>query len=679
MRSLLAAAALLALFAAPALADVKVAGIFGDHMVLQRDKPIRIWGTGEPGERVTVKLGGNVASSVTDTEGRWQVELPAMKAGGPHKVTIKGYTTIRLKDVLIGEVWLCSGQSNMEWTVQLSADAKKEISAAKDKKIRHFKVAHRPSGSPLDEITSTWQVCSSDTVARFTACGYYMARELRKRLKVPIGLINSSWGGTRIEPWVPPEGFASVPSLADLHKRVVAADGKKPANHQQASVLYKGMIHALVGLPMRGAIWYQGESNHTEGRLYTEKKKALIQGWRELWGQGEFPFYFVQIAPFQYGQEDPAVLPTFWEAQAAVLDVVPNTGMVVTNDISTLNDIHPPNKQDVGKRLALLALARTYGQNVIDSGPTLAEMRVDEGTLRLVFDNAGKGLRSRDKKPLTHFEIAGADTGFHPAKAKIEGNTIVLSAKEVPAPFAMRFAWHKLAEPNLMNSEGLPASAFRAGEIPKPDFLGEIEEATGYTLAYDIDLANLSATPVYDVDKRGELEGKVARVAFLLELQPDGTGGQYLWVSMDAFTEDAKALGIPTAASGSTFQQAVTGLTVLSNVKGIETGSRLTGNIEFWASNYGPANAANVEGASAQIWDFGDAPGGAADGYGCMQVHNPGAKQTLFAINNWKAGGAGADIGIGSSDLDQRTTDWTFARNGGRYTHKRLRVFVQLK
>ncbi len=666
----------LLLLADDACADVRLPGQFSDHMVLQREMPVRVWGFADPGERVTVKLAGRSASTKADGDGRWRVELPALDAGGPHKLSVRATNKITIKDVLVGEVWLCTGQSNMEWTVQGSANARKEIAAAKDKQIRHLKVPHRASGSPEEDIAATWTVCSPKTAGQYTACGYFMARRLRKQLRVPIGLINVSWGGTRIEPWIAPAGFAGIASLEGLAEGVAAAAGKQPRSHQQTSVLYNGMLHPLVGYPLRGAIWYQGESNHREGASYTAKQVALIGGWRKLWDCGPMPFHFVQIAPFRYGKEASGILPVFWEAQAAVLEQVPDTGMVVTTDVATRNNIHPPNKQDVGERLALLALRRTYGKDVVDSGPAFRSMAIEGSTLRVTFENA-RGLRARDRRPLTHFEIAGADSGYVAADARIDGESIVLSAKGVAAPLAMRFAWHKLAEPNLVNGARLPAVPFRAGKIPAPDFLGGITEAQGYTLVYDLDLEKLSGNPTYDVDAHAALEGGFESVAYLLELKPHSGPAQFLWVSLDAFTDDPRRIAIPTAASEANFQMPAANLTIRSNVAGVPTGAGRIGNIEFWPNNYAPPNADEVAGASSKIYDHGDQPAAPVDGYGSMQLHDSETRSTLFAINRWKSGGAGADIGIGTSTLSERSTDWTFAGNGGSYLHKRLRVFVR--
>ncbi len=421
-------------------ADVRLPGFFGDHMVFQRDVTIPIWGWADPGESVEVTLGSQSASARSDDTGRWRVELPPLRAGKePIALRVKGNNEIEISDVLVGEVWLCSGQSNMEWRVQQSTNGEAEVAAANYPLIRHIKVPRRPSPVPLDNIEAEWQVCSPDTAANFTAAGYFMARHLFKELDVPIGLVNSSWGGTRIEPWTAPVGFQQVDALQDTYQSVIGrspgtseyqsrlaqhiaateewiaiakaavrtTEILKPSpsypselmpftSHQDPTMLYNGMIHALVGFPIRGAIWYQGESNHGEGMLYFEKKKALVNGWRKLWGLGDFPFYYVQIAPFQYGAENPEILAEFWEAQAAAQQI-PSAAMIVINDIATLQDIHPPNKQDVGQRLALLALKYQHGRNeLVARSPEFKSLEVQDGSLRVQLQNTGGGLKTRD-------------------------------------------------------------------------------------------------------------------------------------------------------------------------------------------------------------------------------------------------------------------------------------------
>lgn len=709
----------LPLFTDAAFGDVRLPAVFGDHMVLQQQTKIRIWGWADADEAVSVTLGTNSATAKPDETGRWEVELPEMVGSKQAvKLTVKGKNTIEFADVLIGEVWLCSGQSNMEWTVASCTNAAAEIEAAKYPEIRHIKVPLVPSTVPLDDFKSTWQVCSPETAGGFTACGFFMARELQKQLDVPVGLINSSWGGTRVEPWTPPVGFERVPALQDIYQSVIGRTPGTPqyksrlsahiaatqewltqakaavnttqtlkpspaypaeltpfTSNQDPTMLYNGMIYSLVGYPIRGAIWYQGESNHTEGMLYLEKKKALINGWRELWKQGDFPFYYVQIAPFQYGHEDPTILAKFWEAQAAVQQI-PHTGMVVINDIATLRDIHPPNKQDVGYRLALLALKNDYGQeDLVASSPEFESLEVLSERLKVKFRNTGGGLKTRDDKTPTHFEIIGAGSnGFQPATAKIEGDTVVLSAENVKSPVAFRFAWHMLAEPNLTGATGLPVGACRAGELP--DFLSQVPTAKEYTLVYDLDLSKLQHDIKYDADNSGQIKS-FDRIGYLLETSASDGSEQQIFVSMNAFTDDVKKIGIPTLASNASFQQSVASMDVFSSVKGITTGTNIaTGNIEFWPDNYGMPNSAGVKGASDVIYDFGDQKFPPVDGYGSMQIHNFAAGQTLFAMNNWVTGN-GADIGIGNST--GQTRDWTFTSNAGNYSSKRLRVFVRSK
>lgn len=706
------------MFAAPALADVRLPAVFSEHMVLQQQQKIRIWGWADAGESVTVSLAANKQSTKADEAGKWQVTLPPLPASKvPTTISVQGNNTVEIKDVLVGEVWLCSGQSNMEWPVAACTNAQAEIAAAKFPMIRQIKVPLVPSTTPLEDFKSNWQVCSPETAGGFTACGFFMARQLQKELDIPIGLINSSWGGTRVEPWTPPIGFQRVDALQDIYQSVIGrtpgtqqyrdrlsvhiktiedwlAKAKAAVNskdslapspsypaelvpftsNQDPTMLYNGMIHSVVGYPIRGAIWYQGESNHGEGMLYVEKKKALIQGWRELWGQGDFPFYYVQIAPFQYGSEDPTILAKFWEAQAAVQSI-PKTGMVVINDIATLSDIHPPNKQDVGYRLALLALKNDHGKkDLVANSPEFDKLEVLGDRLKVHFKNAGGGLKTRDGKAPSHFEVIGVGSnGFQPATAKIEGDAVVLTAANVKAPVAFRFAWHMLAEPNLAGGTGLPVGAFRGGEVP--DFLSSLPIAKEYKLVYDLDMSKLAHDIKYDVDNSKAIKA-FDRIGYLVELTTASGEEKKVFVSMAAFTDDVKKIGIPTIASQARFQTMVKSMDVFSNLASIKTGTNIeTGNIEFWPDNYGMPNGANVPGASAAIYDFGDEIATPADGYGSMQVHNHGASQTLFSINRWNGGGNGADLGVGNGPA--QTPDWTFSGNGGSYSSKRLRVYVR--
>lgn len=704
---------------APALGDVRLPAVFSDHMVLQQQQPIRVWGWADAGEKIRVSAGSAAVSTQANSDGRWQIELPPMKANKtPMALTVKGNNTLVIQDILVGEVWLCSGQSNMEWPVAASTNAAQEIASANHPLIRHIKVPLVQSTVPLDDFKSSWQVCSPETAGGFTACGYFMARKLLEELDVPIGLVNSSWGGTRVEPWTPPIGFQRVDALQDIYRSVIGRTPGTPeyrtrlsatiqsleqwiaqakgeldtqkstapspafpsellpfTSNQDPTMLYNGMIHALVGFPIRGAIWYQGESNHGEGMLYLEKKRALIGGWRELWKQGEFPFYFVQIAPYQYGNEDPTILAKFWEAQQAVQSI-PKTGMVVINDIATLNDIHPPNKQDVGLRLALLALKNDYGQSdLVANSPEFQSLEVLSDRLKIQFKNTGGGLKTRDGKPPSHFEVIGVGSnGFRPATAAIQGDSVTLTAPDVPSPMAFRFAWNMLAEPNLEGGTGLPVGAFRGGEVP--DFLSSLPIAKEYKLVYDLDLSRLNADVSYDVDHSDSFPN-FDRIAYLVELTTASGEERKVFVSMDAFTNDPKKIGVPTVASKAHFQMPVRNMDVFSNVSGVTTGTKINeGNIEFWPDNYGVVNGGKVAGASDSAYDWGDETAPPVEGYGSMQVHHYGAGQTVFAINHWRAG-AGAEFGIGNSP--GQTRDWTFTSNAASYSSKRLRVFVRPK
>lgn len=463
----------LALSIPVATAELKLPSIIGDNMVLQRDQSVPVWGWDNPGTEVSVSISkddaktGIGAGTQAGKDGSWHISLPSHKAGGPYTITIKGSQTKTIKNVLFGEVWLCSGQSNMEWRVSQSNNPKVEIENAKYPQIRHIKIPHRPSDKPERDVPSTgWQETSPKTVAQFTAVGYFFGRHLHKELDVPIGLIGSNWGGTRIEPWIPPVGFKSVPALkniADNLNDFPKKNGNR-INHQTPLALYNGMISPLVPYGIRGALWYQGESNNGEGMLYHEKMKALIQGWRHIWNNKELPFYFVQLAPYSRYRGNPENLAGIWEAQLKTLSV-PHTGMAVTVDISNLKDIHPKNKQDVGKRLALWALAKTYGQkDLVYSGPLYKSMKVEDNKIRVSFDHVGSGLVSRDGEPLSWFTIAGEDGKFVKAEAKIDGDTVVVWSESVNNPKAVRLGWHQDAEPNLSNKEGLPASPFRAGQ-----------------------------------------------------------------------------------------------------------------------------------------------------------------------------------------------------------------------
>jgi sialate O-acetylesterase len=635
-------------------ADVTLPAVFGDHMVLQQRSTATVWGWAEPGEKVTVKGSWQMFGGVSATAGKdgsWRVRLKTPGAGGPHTVSIKGSNEIVLNDILIGEVWVCSGQSNMEWTMEMlnTEDNRKAAAEADFPRIRLFNVKRVFDRQPQSDCQGQWQVCTPETVKRFSAVGFYFGRELNEKLNVPVGLINTSWGGTPAETWASaealrahgdfdaaldrlaePERFAQadkeeferqlgaweqklaevdpgtkenwqdaglddadwktmeLPSLwkdtelatvdgvvwfrrvtnlppswarADLELnlgsiddvdtvwvngvklgttagwekprtyripksalrvgpnviavRVVdtgieggfggseedmrigppGADAKASAtvartwkykvgyagtvpaapqtaaekrlNQNTPSALYNAMIHPLIPFRIAGAIWYQGESNRDRAIQYRTLFPAMIKDWRSRWGQGDFPFYYVQIAPYNYGNSDDPLSGFLCEAQMMTLKAAPNVGMAVTMDIGDKDNIHPTNKADVGKRLSLWALANTYKQrNIVYSGPLYKTMKVERDTIRLSFDHLGGGLVARGG-PLVGFEIAGIDQKFVPAKAEIDGKTVVVSSSQAPNPVAVRYGFKNWTLTNLFNAEGLPASSFRTDNWPR--------------------------------------------------------------------------------------------------------------------------------------------------------------------------------------------------------------------
>ena len=421
-------------------AEVRLPNIFSNHMVLQRGVPLKVWGTADDGEKISLKFGPRTFSTTADERGAWVIELPALKADGgkSHQITIKGKNKIVLEDILIGDVWIGSGQSNMEWSLNQSERRDDFVKGANHPGIRLFHIPKKQFDQPQPDVPNKWKTCTSANIPNFSAVLYHFGKAIHADQDVPVGLINSSWGGSPIEPWTVTK----------------SGSGK----------MYNGMIAPIIDFRVTGTIWYQGETNviQNNGLAYTGKMKALIEGWRRVFDNESMPFYFVQIAPWNNGRYADGQLPALWEAQCATLKM-PNTGMAVTTDIvHNLGDIHPSNKHDVGDRLARWALAKHYGKKgVTYSGPLYKAMKVDGGKIHLAFAHAGSGLKSRDGNALSEFKIAGADGKFVDATAEIVGNHVVVRADSVAAPTQVRFAWHRAAQPNLCNREGLPASPFQ--------------------------------------------------------------------------------------------------------------------------------------------------------------------------------------------------------------------------
>ena len=492
-------------------AAVTLASPFTDHAVLQQGIPVPIWGKAAPGEAITVTFGAQTLSTKAGSDGRWRVNLsPLTASSSPASLVVAGQNTVTLTDILVGEVWLCSGQSNMAFFVKWAANAKTEIAAARHPLIRHFGVAKASSLKPLDTLKGAWEVCSPTTVGDFSAVAYYYARELQQTLNVPIGLLNSSYGGTPVESWMSEAALNSNPAFKPVFDRIAKttaewpdtvakyradtdawikaesaakASGQKfetpkprqpvgPGHPYMPMLEYNAMLRPLVPYALRGAIWYQGEANVSRASEYHALFAALINQWRQEWAQGDFPFYFVQLANYQSDTRDPqgTSWPALREAQAQTL-ALPRTGMAVAIDIGELTDIHPRNKQDVGRRLARLALRRTYNdQSVIDSGPTFDRIELNAGGpghIRIHFTHVAKGLRNTNgtaPASVLGFEIAGADKKFQPAETRIDNgaDTVLVAVPvDLTAPVFVRYAFRNSPQNTLANSEGLPAAPFR--------------------------------------------------------------------------------------------------------------------------------------------------------------------------------------------------------------------------
>lgn len=445
-----------------AQAKIWTPSIISDHMVLQRNAKAKLWGwTTNASEEIQLSTTwtDEVLTFKAD-QGYWEVEFPTPEAGGPYQIRIQAHETLILKNIMIGEVWICSGQSNMEWTPMMGLDnAEEEIKEANFPDIRFFDVPRRKSEHPQDDIPATWSECSPESMKNFSSVAYFFGRKLHKNLGIPIGLISSNWGGTNIEVWIPKETLMEREMLVEAAKNV----RRVPWWPEEVGVCYNAMIHPLIKFEISGALWYQGESNRSNAFSYYESFPLMIKQWRELW-QKEFPFYFVQIAPFNYKTEQNIDAAIVRDAQLATMQNLAGTGMAVTNDIGNLDDIHPRNKQEVGRRLALWALAKTYGrEDVSFSGPIYTSMELEKNSILLSFDHVGDGLMMKGDK-LEEFYLAGSDQVFKEAEAVIVGNKVRVSHPDIKNPKAVRFAFSNRALPNLYNKAGLPASAFRTDD-----------------------------------------------------------------------------------------------------------------------------------------------------------------------------------------------------------------------
>ncbi|MDO4570118.1 MAG: sialate O-acetylesterase [Planctomycetia bacterium] len=473
---------LVLLSAAQAMSDVRLPKTFTDNAVLQRGKEIQIWGWAEPGEKVEATFNGATAVATTDAQGKWLLKLPAMEGFCEGKdLVLRGKNEIVLKNVVVGEVWICSGQSNMEqplnsWGQARLSCSEEEISGDYSF-VRFNRAQHWTSATPSDELKSDgWRVCRDGVQKSCTACGFHFAVRLHKELGVPVGLIDSNWGGSNINSWIPDEGWDNLPETVEVGKKLIAErDAAEKCEYRHAGGMYYAMLAPWEKYAIRGAIWYQGCSNAGEGGFYYYKQKAMIEEWRKIWNQGDFPFYWVQLANFQAPSTDPnnGGWAAIRDAQTRCMDVT-NSGQAVIIDIGEERDIHPRNKFDVGNRLARWALANVYGKNVVFRSPIFEGVSFDGAKAMVRFAHCGDGLATGKNVERVGIEwtpgvapkcfaLAGADKKFYWADAKIVAKeTVELTSKDVPEPKFVRFAWvQNPAEFNLYSSDGLPATPFR--------------------------------------------------------------------------------------------------------------------------------------------------------------------------------------------------------------------------
>jgi len=469
-RRMMIRSALLGLIVAvsPSAAAVKLPALIADGMVVQRGGRVPIWGTAEPGERVNVTMGGRQATTSAGDDGRWIVRLDPVPGGGPVQMVVTGSNRIEVRDILVGDVWICAGQSNMEWPVRRSRDAEAEIAAANHPLIRLFSVRQTVFPLPALDTQGSWDPVTPETIPKFSAVGYFFGREIHKTMDVPVGLIDVSKGDTAAEVWMSLDVLQRDADFRPILERWKAADPPHVADDPHTPTgLYNGMISPVIPYGVKGVIWYQGESNDDRAEQYRRLFPALIRSWRQEWDQGDFPFLFVQLA--NLGRRDPGPVDSTWaelrEAQLMALSL-PNTAMAVAIDLGEADNIHPPNKQDVGSRLARAAKAIVYGRDEVHSGPIYRSLSMREGKVRLRFDHLDGGLTALGGGGLRGFAIAGEDRKFVWAEAAIEAEEIVVWSDKLPAPAAVRYAWGNNPDCNLGNKAGLPASPFRTDDWP---------------------------------------------------------------------------------------------------------------------------------------------------------------------------------------------------------------------
>ena len=694
--------------AAVGSAEAKVATgtPFADNMVLQRGRAVAVWGTADAGEQVTVSFAGQTKTTKADAKGSWRVDLDAMPASKENRtLEVKGAANAEAyKNVLVGEVWFASGQSNMECPIwgpnPRYRDGKGGVMTKSTVRpfIRYAKNNRVWSATPKKDWKAVWRDYSPASFKatfnnNLSATAFYYALELYDALDVPVGIVDSSWGGTNIDAWTPRCGYENHPELKDVADFPVTANWKNTMRRgpiggpqQQPTALWNGMVDAWAPFAIKGFIWYQGCHNNGEAHRYCDKMHALYDGWAKAFQNPDLKLYFVELAPFKANWFNLQMNQAKFTAEEK------NAGMAVTCDVGNLDDIHPNDKLTVAKRLALHALKRDYGfADIIDNSPTLKKWRVEGDKFVLSFNDANSWyVYNDDRSRAQGFEIAGPDGKFVPAQLcnkgdgyTLTGSDLIVAAQGVTKPRRLRYLGSAPWKGSLYSFDsGLPVGPFevdarqpgeeRRGAPAKMGTALAIPELAGYRPLFAADLP-VDRFNGYSLDKTAEA-GAFSRVAYVLELQRRDGSVDWAMASMDAFTKEAVLLGVP-AVTKVFFQQRVAKLTVRSNLKSVtEVTDFDGGSIEFFNSNYGmPSALANI-GGNDNLYDFNDTPHNlSVSGYGCLQIHDWKNKTTILAYNNFNHGPA--DIGIGNGT--EQHLDWTFAGNASWYTARRLTVLVK--
>ena len=691
---------------------LELATPFADNMVLQRERPVRVWGTAEPGERVTVCFAGQTKSATADAGGAWRVNLDPMAASKENRVlTASGATASKsVRNVLVGEVWFASGQSNMECPIwgpnPRYRDGKGAMMTRTTNRpfIRYAKNPRVLSVKPRRDAVAVWRDFSpasfkADFANNLSAVAFYYALELYDALDVPIGIVDASWGGTNIDAWTPRAGYARHPELKDVADFPVTERFEKSMSvgpiygeNQQPTVLWNGMVSAWTPFAIRGLIWYQGCNNAGEPRRYAQKMHALYDGWAQAFENSDLKLYFVQLAPFRQNFHGVRL------AQAQFAAEEKNAAMAVVCDAGNWDDIHPNDKEIVAQRLALHALRRDYGfMEVVDDAPVLKSWRIEDGKFVLSFENAASWYVYREnfKMDVPGFEVAGPDGKFVAAKVlnknvdrrgTLEGAELVVAAVGVDKPCRLRYLASAPYTGSLYAFDSsLPLGPFEidareanAGRRDGGTTFGDalkVPELAGYRriLAAKLPAYRAFKDVGYAFDDCANA-GEFSRVAYVLELErPDGTV-DWAVAAFDAFTDEARGLGVPYK-KGTVFQQEVENLVVRSNIARVAEGARGKGIVEFFSTNYATDGRLSSCPGDNGKYDFNDTPQMQSDpGYGSMQVHDAARGETVFAYNNFNGGIP--DVGIGPN-AEGEHPDWTFMGNADVYKSRRLTVLVK--